>query len=41
MDQGITGMEIAIGGIIIPKTTEGIIIDKTMVIKGTGIGTEV
>ena len=35
------GMEIAIGGTITAKTIEGIIIDKTMVIKGTGIGTEV
>ena len=41
VDQGIMGMEIAIGGTIISKTIEGIIIDKTMVIKGTEIGTEV
>ena len=41
VDQGITGMEIAIGGAIIPKATKEIIIDKTMVTKGIGIGTEV
>ena len=41
VDQAIMGMEVAIGGTITPKTIEGIIIDKTMVIKGTGIGTEV
>ena len=39
--QGIMGMEIAIGEAIISKTTEGIIIDRTMAIKGTEIGTEV
>ena len=41
VDQEITGMEIAIEGAIIPKAMEEIIIDKTMVIKGTEIGTEV
>ena len=41
VDQEITGMEIAIGGAIIPKIIEEIITDKIMVIKGTGIGTEV
>ena len=41
VDQGIIGMEIAIKVAIIPKTVEEIIIDKTMVIKDTGIGTEV
>ena len=41
VDQEIAGMEIAIGKATIPKTIEEIIIDKTMVIKGTGIGTEV
>ena len=41
VDQGINGMEIAIGETITPKTTEGIFIDKTIVIKGTGIGIEV
>ena len=37
VDQGIMGMEIAIREPIILKTTEGIIIDRTMVIKVTGI----
>ena len=41
VDQEIMGMEIIIGGPIIPKTTEGIIIDRTMVIKGTGIEIEI
>ena len=41
VDQEIIDMEIAIGEAIIPKTIEEIIIDKTMVIQGTGIGTEV
>ena len=41
VDQGFMGMEIAIGEAIIPKTIEGIIIDRTMVIKGTEIGSEV
>ena len=41
VDQGIMGIEIAIGEAIIPKTIEGIIIDRTMAIKGTEIGTEV
>ena len=34
-------MEIAIEGVIIPKAIEKIIIDKTMVTKGTETGTEV
>ena len=41
MDPEITGMEIAIGGVTIPKAIEEIIIDKTMVTKGIEIGTEV
>ena len=41
VDQGIMGIEIIIGEPIIPKTTEGIIIDRTMVIKVTGIEIEV
>ena len=41
VDQEIIDMEIAIGEAIIPKTIEEIIIDKIMVTKGTGIGTEV
>ena len=41
LDQGIVGMEIAIGEAIMPKTIEGIIIDRTMIIKDTEIGTEV
>ena len=41
MDREITGMEVAIGGATIPKAIEEIIIDKTMVTKGTEIGTEV
>ena len=41
VDQDITGMEIAIEGGIIPKAIGKIIINKTMVTKGTGIGTEV
>ena len=41
VDQEITGMEIPKEGAIIPKGIEEIIIDKTMVIKGIGIGTEV
>ena len=41
VDQGIIGMEIAIREPTMPKTIEGIIIDRTMVIKGTGIEIEV
>ena len=41
VDQGTMGMEIVIGGSIIPKTTEGIILDRTMVVKGTRIEIEV
>ena len=41
VDQEITGMTIVIEGAIIPKAIEEIIIDKTMVTKGTEIGTEV
>ena len=41
VDQGITGMEIATGKAIMPKTIEGIIIDRTMAIKDIEIGTEV
>ena len=37
VDQGIIGMEIITGEAIIPKTIEEIIIDRTMIIKGTGI----
>ena len=39
--QEIIGMEMAIGGRIIPKTIEEIVINKTMVIKSIGIGIEV
>ena len=35
------GMEIAIGEAIFPKTIEEIIVDRTMIIKGTEIRTEV
>ena len=41
VDQGIVGMEIVTREAIIPKITEEIIIDRTMVIKGTGIEIEV
>ena len=41
VDQGIIGMEIVTGEAIMPKTIEEIIIDRTMVIKGTGIEIEV
>ena len=41
VNQGIIGMEIVTGEAIIPKITEEIIIDRTMVIKGTGIEIEV
>ena len=41
VDQGIMGMEIAIGEAIMSKTIEGIIIDRTMAIRGTEIGAEV
>ena len=41
VDQGIIGMEIITGEVIMPKTIEEIIIDRTMVIKGTGIEIEV
>ena len=41
VDQGITDMEIVTGEAIMPKTMEEIIIDRTMVIKGTGIEIEV
>ena len=41
VDQGIMDMEIITGGAIMPKTIEEIIIDRTMVIKGTGIEIEV
>ena len=41
VDQGIIGMEIATGEAIMPKTIEGIIIDRIMAIKDIGIGTEV
>ena len=41
MDHGIIGMEIITREVIMPKTIEEIIIDRTMVIKGTGIDIEV
>ena len=41
VDQGIIGMAIVTGEVTMPKTIEGIIIDRTMVIKGTGIEIEV
>ena len=41
VDQGIMGMEIAIREAIMPKIIEGIIVDRTMAIKDTEIGTEV
>ena len=41
VDQGIMGMEITTRETIIPKTIEGIIIDRTMAIKGIQIETEV
>ena len=41
MGQGIIGMETITGEAIIPRTTEGIIIDRTMVIKDRGIEIEV
>ena len=41
VDEGIIDMEIVTGEAIIPKSTEEIIIDRTMVIKGTGIEIEV
>ena len=41
VDQGIIGMEIATREAIMPKTIEGIIIDRTMAIKDIEIGTEV
>ena len=41
VDQEIPGMEIAIGGVTIPKAIEEMIIDKTMVAKVIEIGTEV
>ena len=41
VDQEIMGMAIVIEGAIIPKAIEQIIIDKTMVTKGTEIGTDV
>ena len=41
VDQGITGMEMVIEETIIPKAIEEIIIDRTMVTKGIGIGIEV
>ena len=41
VDQGIIGMEMVTGKAIMPKTVEEIIIDRTMVIKGTGIEIEV
>ena len=40
VDQEIIGMEIAIGGAIIPNAIEEIIIDKIMVTKGMEIETE-
>ena len=41
VDQGIIGMEIVTMEAIMPKTIEGIIIGKTVVIKDTGIEIEV
>ena len=41
MDQGITGMEMVIEETVIPKTIEEIIIGRTMVTKGIGIGIKV
>ena len=41
VDQGIIGMEQVTREAIMPKTIEEIIIDRTMVIKGTGIEIEV
>ena len=41
VDQGIIGMEIATGETVMPKTIEGIIIDRIMAIKDIEIGTEV
>ena len=41
VDQGTIGMEIVTGEAIMPRTIEEIIIDRTMVIKGTGIQIEV
>ena len=40
VDQEIIGMEMVIGETTIPKTTEEIIIDRTMQTKGIGIGIE-
>ena len=41
VDQEIIGMEMVIEETTIPKTIEEIIIDRTMVTKGTGIGIDV
>ena len=41
VDQGIIDMEIITGEATMPQTIEEIIIDRTMVIKGTGIEIEV
>ena len=41
VDQGIIGMETITEEAIMPKTIEEITIDRTMVIKGTGIEIEV
>ena len=41
VDQGIKAMDIVTREAIIPKITEEIIIDRTMVIKGTGREIEV
>ena len=41
VDQGIIDMEIITGEATMPRTIEEIIIDRTMVIKGTGIEIEV
>ena len=41
VDQGIIDMEIITREVTMPRTIEEIIIDKTMVIKGTGIEIEV
>ena len=40
VDREIIGMEMVIGEITIPKTIEEIIIDRTIVTKGIGIGIE-
>ena len=40
VDQEIIGMEITTGEAIMPKTIEGIIIDRIMAIKDIEIGTE-